>query len=181
MQVGKAALRSGTQPEERYPTHMDINTLGKLVIYIVLIFGAVIMIMPFAWMASTACKTPAEVSQVPIRWIPENPACLENLRQLYDTSEHFNRYLLNTAIMTIGRTLGQLLFCSLAAYGFARFLQRFRFVPAAAGVLADPHRIGRSGGNRWRQPAAHPLACHLAALDTVIGRLRRDYCASRLE
>ena len=114
-------MDSAAQPGQSYPTYMDINTLGKLVIYIVLIFGAVIMVMPFAWMASTACKTPAEVSQVPIRWIPENPVCLENLRQLYDTSEHFNRYLLNTAIMTIGRTLGQLLFCSLAAYGFARF------------------------------------------------------------
>jgi multiple sugar transport system permease protein len=121
MQLGKGAMSGTAQQVESYPAHMDINALGKLAIYLVLLFGAVIMIMPFAWMASTACKVPAEVSRVPIRWIPENPACLDNLRQLYETSEHFNRYLFNTAIMTIGRTLGQLLFCSLAAYGFARF------------------------------------------------------------
>lgn len=121
MQLDRPATGTAAKTVESYPTHMDINAMGKMVIYIVLIFGAVIMVMPFAWMASTACKAPAEVSQVPIRWIPENPACLDNLRELYDTSEHFNRYLLNTAIMTIGRTLGQLVFCSLAAYGFARF------------------------------------------------------------
>jgi multiple sugar transport system permease protein len=40
---------------------------------------------------------------------------------LYDTSHYFNRYMLNSALMTIGRTLGQLITCSLAAYGFARF------------------------------------------------------------
>lgn len=103
------------------PTHTDVRTLGKISIYIVLLFGAIIMIMPFAWMASTACKSMAEVNRVPIRWIPENPSCMANLQDLYSTSKHFNRYLLNSAIVTIGRTLGQLVVCSLAAYGFARF------------------------------------------------------------
>ncbi|MBI5960383.1 MAG: carbohydrate ABC transporter permease, partial [Chloroflexi bacterium] len=69
----------------------------------------------------TACKPPAELTQVPVRWLPEEPACRQNYDALYDTSKYFNRYMLNTALMTIGRTLGQLLTCSLAAYGFARF------------------------------------------------------------
>jgi multiple sugar transport system permease protein len=83
--------------------------------------GAIIMVLPFVWMVSTACKPAQELSRLPIRFIPEQPACLENLQQLYRTSEEFNQYLLNSALLTIGRTAGQLVTCSLAAYGFARF------------------------------------------------------------
>lgn len=89
--------------------------------YLVLIAGAFVMILPFIWMASTACKPPVELNKIPVRWLPENPVCVDNLNALYETSENFNRYMLNSALMTIGRTLGQLITCSLAAYGFARF------------------------------------------------------------
>lgn len=103
------------------PTYDSLSWPARALIYLALTAGAVIMIMPFAWMTSTACKPPQELSQVPIRWIPENPVCFENLDLLYDESPHFNRYMLNSALVTIGRTLGQLVTCSLAAYGFARF------------------------------------------------------------
>jgi multiple sugar transport system permease protein len=72
-------------------------------------------------MVTTACKPPQELATLPVRWIPQNPVCFENVRALYDQSEDFNRYLLNSALVTIARTLGQLVTCSLAAYGFARF------------------------------------------------------------
>ena len=124
------------------PAHMEVNAWGKLGIYVVLILGAIIMILPFAWMASTACKPAAELSRVPIRWIPEEPSCLTNLEELYGISEHFNRYLMNSAIMTVGRTLGQLLFCSLAAYGFARFKFPGRNIVFAMclGLLMIPYQ-----------------------------------------
>lgn len=86
-----------------------------------LALGAVVMVLPFVWMVSTACKPSPELSHLPISFIPEQSACAENLAELYDTSDDFNRYLLNSALLTIGRTLGQLVTCSLAAYGFARF------------------------------------------------------------
>lgn len=89
--------------------------------YAVLVIGALVMIMPFVWMASTACKPSVELNKLPVRWLPKEPVCQENLEALYDTSPRFNRYMLNSALVTIGRTLGQLITCSLAAYGFARF------------------------------------------------------------
>jgi len=92
-----------------------------LLFYGLLTLGAVVMILPFVWMISTACKPPIELNKLPIRFIPENLSCVENLRELYETSEHFNRYLVNSVILTVGRTLGQLVLSSLAAYGFARF------------------------------------------------------------
>lgn len=105
---------------QSFSTYQDLPPLVKLLSYVVLIAGALVMILPFLWMTSTACKPPAELNKIPVRWVPQNPVCGDNLGALYDTSEDFNRYLLNTALMTIGRTLGQLVTCSLAAYGFAR-------------------------------------------------------------
>lgn len=106
---------------EQTPAYFDINRTLRLLTYAVLLIGAVVMLLPFAWMISTACKLPAELNTLPIHWIPDQPACAENFFALYQTSENFNRYLLNSALLTAGRTLGQLITCSLAAYGFARF------------------------------------------------------------
>lgn len=106
---------------ETQPNYLDFALPTRAVLYLLLGLGAVIMILPFLWMASTACKPPAELNKLPIRWIPETPVCAENVGLLYETSPHFSRYLLNSALMTLGRTLGQLVTCSLAAYGFARF------------------------------------------------------------
>lgn len=99
----------------------DLTAPIQILCYAILLAGAVVMIMPFVWMTSTACKPDVELNKLPVRWAPDNPVCIDNLHKLYDTSPNFNRYMLNSAIVTIGRTLGQLVTCSLAAYGFARF------------------------------------------------------------
>ena len=103
------------------PRYDRLSLPIQAVIYLVLAVGAIVMILPFVWMVSTACKPPSEINQLPVRLIPQQPACTENLIELYDTSEQFNRYLVNSAIVTVARTLGQLITCALAAYGFARF------------------------------------------------------------
>ncbi|CAG0934389.1 Lactose transport system permease protein LacG [Planctomycetaceae bacterium] len=106
---------------DRQPSFLDLTVSLKLVSYAILIIGAFVMVLPFIWMVTTACKSPPELATLPVRWLPENPVCYENLGALYDQSPNFNRYLLNSAIVTVARTLGQLITCSLAAYGFARF------------------------------------------------------------
>jgi multiple sugar transport system permease protein len=106
---------------QRTAAPRDLSIPIQVFCYAVLLAGALIMVLPFLWMASTACKPPVELSRVPVTFLPENPVCRQNLAALYDTSPYFNRYLLNSAIVTVGRTLGQLITCSLAAYGFARF------------------------------------------------------------
>lgn len=106
---------------ERLPRYLELPFLLRALTYAILTLGAVFMALPFVWMVSTACKSPPELSTLPIQWIPREPVCLENLNALYEKSPNFNRYLLNSALVTIGRTLGQVITCSLAAYGFARF------------------------------------------------------------
>ncbi|HVO42195.1 MAG TPA: carbohydrate ABC transporter permease [Aggregatilineales bacterium] len=118
----------------------DLSPLIKATLFAILAIGAVVMILPFVWMLSTACKPPSELISLPIRWIPEQPVCASNLQELYQTSPNFNRYLLNSALVTVGRTVGQLITCALAAYGFARFKFPLRNVIFAMclGLLMVP-------------------------------------------
>lgn len=106
---------------EKGATRDDLNTAWRLLTYAILITGAVVMALPFFWMISTACKAPQDLNTLPVQWIPQNPVCFQNLAALYEQSPNFNNYLLNSALVTIARTVGQLITCSLAAYGFARF------------------------------------------------------------
>ncbi|MCC7207068.1 MAG: carbohydrate ABC transporter permease [Anaerolineae bacterium] len=111
----------GSTREDFRPQGVDLGLPLRLVSVGILAVGAVVMILPFVWMVSTACKPPTELNRLPLQLMPENISCADNLSRLYRTSEDFNRYLVNTGLMTLGRTLGQLITCSLAAYGFARF------------------------------------------------------------
>lgn len=113
--------RAGAETVDRATPGPALPVSGRWLAFVVLVTGAIIMVLPFVWMVSTACKPSNELNRLPVRFIPETPSCLENLNTLYDTSEEFNRYLLNSGLLTLGRTLGQLVTCSLAAYGFARF------------------------------------------------------------
>ena len=42
--------------------------VGRAILYVVLIFWAVFMIMPFAWMLLTSLKAQSEAMKVPIVW-----------------------------------------------------------------------------------------------------------------
>jgi multiple sugar transport system permease protein len=115
-------LFKASAAEASQPARYDRLSLAmRVLVYAILALGAVVMVLPFAWMVSSACKPSSEINTVPVQLFPQNVSCLQNLADFYDRPEDFNRDLLNTAIMTIGRTLGQLVTCSLAAYGFARF------------------------------------------------------------
>lgn len=49
------------------------NRVVNTVLFVVLALGAVVMIAPLLWMATTALKTKAEVFALPPVWIPEAP------------------------------------------------------------------------------------------------------------
>jgi multiple sugar transport system permease protein len=87
-------------------------------VHAVLVAGAIAVVGPFVWEVLTSVKTLAESNQVP-------PTLLPGSWQWGNYGEVFDRLPFaamfgNTVLMTIGRTLGQLLFCSMAAYAFAR-------------------------------------------------------------
>lgn len=73
---------------------------------------------PFIWMVLTSFKSLGEATQIPPVIWPSNPK-FSNYSEVLSTLPFLNFYA-NTLVMAAGRTLGQLLFCSLAAYAFAR-------------------------------------------------------------
>ncbi|MFD9905382.1 carbohydrate ABC transporter permease [Streptomyces sp. NPDC059063] len=95
---------------------------GSVATHLALSLGALVMVFPFLWQLLTALKSLAEVSRVPPTFLPDdwNASSFDEVF----TALPFREMLTNSALNTLGRTAGQLVFCSLAAYAFARM--RFR-------------------------------------------------------
>nr|WP_245255970.1 carbohydrate ABC transporter permease [Paenibacillus lactis] len=99
------------------------------------------MIMPFLWMLSTSVKSFADSMSVPPKWLPTEWR-FDNYARVIDSID-FGTYYLNTVIVTLGRTAGQLVLCSLAAYAFAslRFPFKNTIFLALLAVLMVPSQV----------------------------------------
>lgn len=90
----------------------------KSVLYILLIIGSIIMIIPFYWMLATSLKTSSQVIKMPPMWIPTSWRW-SNFAEAFKAAP-FLRYLINSCIVTILSTGGELVTSILAAYAFYR-------------------------------------------------------------
>lgn len=96
----------------RKPNWQDI------LVYVVLFGMAVTMLAPFLWMALTSFMDELEVFSYPPKLAPERWLWQNWIEAL--TSLPFDRFFLNSLIMSTGIALAQLLLCAMAAYSFAR-------------------------------------------------------------
>ncbi|MEU7527185.1 carbohydrate ABC transporter permease [Saccharothrix sp. NPDC042600] len=87
-------------------------------VHAVLVAGALVMVAPLVWEFLTSVKSFGESVRVPPTILPETWDW-SNYTKVFH-SVPFGEQLLNTVLMTAGRTAGQLLLCSMAAYAFAR-------------------------------------------------------------
>jgi multiple sugar transport system permease protein len=85
--------------------------------HLVLIPIALIMLAPLIWMVLTSLSTLAESRHFP----PRLPSGLhwQNFRDAWSNAP-FGRWLFNSAVVSLACVLSNLVFCSLAAYAFAR-------------------------------------------------------------
>ncbi|ACX66521.1 carbohydrate ABC transporter permease [Paenibacillus lautus] len=122
-------------------TSTQAEKASRLAVHILLAVGALLMIMPFLWMISTSFKSFADSMSVPPKWLPVewHP---DNYLRVIQTID-FGTYYLNTVIVTVGRTAGQLILCSLAAYAFAslRFPFKNAIFLALLAVLMVPSQV----------------------------------------
>lgn len=95
----------------------------------VLAIVALIWIYPFIWMVSASLKSPAEIFAGGLTLMPEQLRW-ENYVRAW-TDGNFQRYLLNTAIVTVGTVAIVVVRCALAGY----VLGRYRF-PGSRLILA---------------------------------------------
>jgi multiple sugar transport system permease protein len=93
-------------------------------VHVILLLGAIVMIAPFVLEVVTSVKTFAQATHTPPSLIP-HPFHWSNYTTVFE-SLPFGRQLVNTVVMTLARTLGQVLLCSAAGFAFARLEFRGR-------------------------------------------------------
>ncbi|WP_243644257.1 carbohydrate ABC transporter permease [Paenibacillus pinisoli] len=84
-----------------------------------MLFFGILMVVPFLWMISTSFKTPAEVFQYPIKWIPADLRWDHHIK-VWTGDNSFVHYYLNSLKVSIISTAGATFLSAFAAYGFAR-------------------------------------------------------------
>ena len=98
---------------------MKMSKKSKIVIYILLGLVAIYFLAPFIYMLFSAFKTEGEAIAYPPKLLPAEWH-FENFINAWK-SQPFGTYLWNSILVTVLTTVGQVLSCSLVAYGFARF------------------------------------------------------------
>jgi len=115
-----ATEASAVAPAKKQKTSVQrdstLKTPGWL--YAVMSAGLFLVVVPFLWMLVSSFKPEQEVRAVPPTWWPET-VTLENYRVLFDKLD-FPTYFLNSAIVAIAVTLGNMLFCSMLGYALAK-------------------------------------------------------------
>lgn len=100
--------------------------IGKILTYLFLIAGSIVMIFPFVWMILTSLKTLAESMQVPPTIFPAK-VVLENFTYAITSLPFVNLYI-NTILLIFFRVLCAVVFSSMAGYAFAKLNFRFKNV-----------------------------------------------------
>ena len=88
----------------------------RLILYAILLLGAVIAMTPFFWMISTSLMTLGET--INRQWLPKVPQ-FNNYVEAW-TEAKFAKYFMNSVIMTATTLAGLLVTSILAGYAFAR-------------------------------------------------------------
>lgn len=114
----KTSGRHFVEPHQSAVARFNRRFAGKAVAYLVLSFMALVSIFPFLWMVSTSLKGPGQIFAWPPQLVPD-PLLWSNYPGVFETMP-FHRYFLNTVFYTTAVVCGQLLFCSLAGFAFAR-------------------------------------------------------------
>jgi len=106
--------------------------------YMILVAIALSMLGPFLWMISSSFMTEMEAKQFPPKFIPR--ALLWNNYKEALTLQPFDRYFLNSIVVSSATVAGQMLFCSMAGFAFARlrFPHRNKFFAVYLGTMMIP-------------------------------------------
>ncbi len=113
--AGAGARRRGRGARPRF-------TPWRIVLYTLVLGGALLYSLPFFWMLSTSFKPAAQVFAIPPRWIPETWQW-ENYTLPWENLPFLDFYR-NTVVVTALNIVGTLASSSIVAFAFARM--RFR-------------------------------------------------------
>ena len=90
----------------------------RIAMYVTLAITSVLVIGPFYWSFATSFKLPGNVFASPPQWIP-HPVTFDNYKAVF-TLLPFQRYFINSVIVTASIVLLNIVFATAAAYAFAK-------------------------------------------------------------
>lgn len=101
-----------------------ISVVQQIISYVLLSLGAVTMVAPFLWMVTTALKAPGTMTAFSYDsswWKEWIPTAFEwnNFAKVWKVVP-FAQFYLNSILVAVGTTLGQVATSAMAAYAFAR-------------------------------------------------------------
>jgi multiple sugar transport system permease protein len=91
-------------------------------IYLLLIFGVLLMIGPFLWMMLGSLKSQAEFLVSTPTFLPAAPTT-DNYQRLFDQLD-FPRFFFNSSVVALVVTAGNVLFCPMLGYALAKLQWR---------------------------------------------------------
>ena len=111
-------MKTAVFPKKRKGREFSI---GRFLVYVILILGSIIAVMPFIWMILATFKTGAEVRQVPPTFFP-NEFTLENYKTIFtDPQLPLGLFYRNSMIIAISNTALVLFTSSLFGFIFAKY------------------------------------------------------------
>ena len=122
--------------------HYNVGViLWRVLLYIVVLWGAVIFAIPFYWMIRTAVMPPYQVNLFPPQWIPDSINFV-NFRAPFVGPFPFARWFGNSAIVWVRSSSGVVLSASFVGFGFARLRFPFRnllFIVVLSTMMLPEH------------------------------------------
>ncbi len=115
--------------------------LQQVLLYSLLLFGAVVALLPMVWMVSASLMPAGAANTYPPRLLPDE-VTFEHYRALF-TRLNLGRYFLNSTLIAVTVTVISLLVNSMAGYAFAklRFRARDRLFRLLAMGLVIPVQV----------------------------------------
>jgi len=109
--------------------------------HLVLLPIALMMVIPLVWMTVTSLQTLNETRHYPPTLVPKSLQFKNYTEVLRDSP--FTRWFVNTLLVTLASVVGNLVFCSLAGYAFARikFFGRGVVFVAILATLMVPFQV----------------------------------------
>ena len=142
MAENTAAITDSVSLPIQRQRHINVGVIAwRVLLYIVVLWGAVIFAIPFYWMIRTAVMPPYQVNLFPPEWIPDSINFV-NFRSPFVGPFPFARWFGNSAIVSVLSSVGVVLSASFVGFGFARLRFPFRnllFIVVLSTMMLPEH------------------------------------------
>ncbi|MBV8226142.1 MAG: carbohydrate ABC transporter permease [Verrucomicrobia bacterium] len=130
-------------PQRGFGLRFSLRNFAKEAVpVLILTVGAILVALPLLWMFSTSLRPSAESYKLPPQWLPTQ-LHFENYGALFSSSVPFFMLFINSLKIAVAVTGGQLVFCSMAGFAFARLrfpARRLLFILLLASLMV-PNQV----------------------------------------